>query len=802
MSTRGRLAGPGRGWLTHVLALLDICYVAALLYLCVVAVNPAVTKRVPEPLRWFGAPIPRGETAWAATATIAVVLAFPIVHVALRRLSGRTAFSGQPLVVIAAMAASALVLGMSAYLPCHDGESPIFAPLAWTLALFLGNVQTFADGACANMPIALEVARLLALATTLTAALAAGLALFRSQLDRVAIWRANSLTVVVGVDDDTVSMVRAILRTQNPAGAVVILTDDIDGEAGRRARALGAKLRAVDLAEDDALSRLTLWNRSERLYLLSGDPVDNIKHFKTIDAAVAQRGSGPVRMPLTVRIDDPWQAEVWRRSFLASTERRWVADAVGKYEVTAAKLVRHMTTRPERGAVARELPNTVVLCGLYPLTYAMASELAQLQREQGMYEKPDVVRPSNVVIFAEGAKSFVEDHEIRQGRMAPDGTMLPVVDHNSNPTVEAIAEYLRDKDPAMHSFVLGDPELETHGTRLASRFPNLRIYLAATAATSLIDVSIVGELFTFPIDMEFETDAPQDVWERAAELIHEHYSAGTARDKPSTKPWKDLDPFIRHSNRRQVLNALWMVETFGDHTWNSLEQSGPTAPLPVTFADLTTTEQLQILGFDGDTVEAMIKAEHEDWRKYYEDAGWKYDDRREDSRRRHDRLLPFDELVARHPEYAEDSRRSLLSTLLNLRNLGYRSVPKWRRYRRRGEITAQRRDHPWEWTTPAGDVMRAQPGDWTVVDEGGNERSVAAAVFEATHEEVGPRRYRRCGTVSARRSTWREVIHTLEGDAVANAGDWIVRGPQGEMWPVADEQFRSSYEGPLDDEEG
>src|ERR1700730_12385686 len=72
----------------------------------------------------------------------------------------------------------------------------------------------------------------------------------------------------------------------------------------------------------------------------------------------------------------------------------------------------------------------------------------------------------------------------------------------------------------------------------------------------------------------------QDVLERAAELIHEHYSAGTKRDKPSTRPWKYLDTFIRQSNRRQVLNALWIVETLGNHTWNSLEQTGPTESLP------------------------------------------------------------------------------------------------------------------------------------------------------------------------------------------------------------------------------
>lgn len=123
-----------------------------------------------------------------------------------------------------------------------------------------------------------------------------------------------------------------------------------------------------------------------------------------------------------------------------------------------------------------------------------------------------------------------------------------------------------------------------------------------------------------------------------------------------------------------------------------------------------------------------------------------------------------------------------------------------RRYRRRGEVTAEKRPRGWTWTTPTGEIMRAQAGDWAVTDDQGNERSVAAEVFESTHQQIGARRYRRSGTVLARRATRQEVIQTLEGDVVANEGDWVVQGPQGEKWPVPDEQFRDSYEGPLDRE--
>jgi hypothetical protein len=122
------------------------------------------------------------------------------------------------------------------------------------------------------------------------------------------------------------------------------------------------------------------------------------------------------------------------------------------------------------------------------------------------------------------------------------------------------------------------------------------------------------------------------------------------------------------------------------------------------------------------------------------------------------------------------------------------SEANWQRYQRRGEVTAEKRDQGWTWRTTTGEVMEARPGDWAVTDASGSERSVAAGVFESTHEQVAPGRYRRSGTVLARRVTEREIVSTLEGEGVANAGDWVVQGAQGEQWPVPDAQFRASYE--------
>lgn len=660
---------------------LDACYVVAIGYVCARALFPTFATGLPSWIEWFGRP--------DSYPTILVVLAFPLARIVVGRRAGQR-LSAAPLFYLAVMAASAVVLGMSAYARCYgvasppqpasamDPETPFFAPLGWTLALFAANVEDRfgADGAaaCQQVPIALEIARILAIATTLTAGLAAALTLFRSQVDRFAIWRARSLTVVVGVDDDTVSMIRAIAGTLGGGETLVAITKDANTSAASTIRGLGAKVRVINLDEPETMARLRLWARLDRLYLLSEDPVQNLRRFKVIDSQLERLGDERVRLPLIVRIDDPWQAEVWRRSFLANINQRWVADAVGRYEVTASKIVRHMTMK-RIGAQPISPPSTVVLCGLHPLTYALVSELAQLHRDQSLYTKRNVVPPQRAVIFAKDAQSFVDDHHMRQDRIAPGGgRSLRVEAVEQEPTVDAIAAYLRD-DAASHAVVLGDTSMETTATRLASRLPKLTVYVASGVSTSLVDLAIVGQLYSFPINMELDKNAPQDVWERAAELIHENFSAKKDRTKRNAKPWAELDPFFRQSNRRQVHNTLWMVETIASHTWNTLESTAA-EPLPENFDDMTPLQKLEALGFDKDTVDRMIQIEHEDWCRYYREGGWKYSPNRDDDRNRHDSLKPWHQLTQERPDSVDHARESLVSVLISLRNLGYRSVPK------------------------------------------------------------------------------------------------------------------------------
>jgi hypothetical protein len=87
-------------------------------------------------------------------------------------------------------------------------------------------------------------------------------------------------------------------------------------------------------------------------------------------------------------------------------------------------------------------------------------------------------------------------------------------------------------------------------------------------------------------------------------------------------------------------------------------------------------EQLRALGFDADTVYRMIQHEHEDWCRFYRESGWKYAPVRDDTKRHHPGLRPWAELAEERGDFVDQARLSLVSVLLCLRSLGYRSVRK------------------------------------------------------------------------------------------------------------------------------
>jgi len=114
-------------------------------------------------------------------------------------------------------------------------------------------------------------------------------------------------------------------------------------------------------------------------------------------------------------------------------------------------------------------------------------------------------------------------------------------------------------------------------------------------------------------------------------------------------------------------------------------------------------------------------------------------------------------------------------------------------FQRVGEVRAERLTDGRTWRNSYGDPLSAAAGDWLVVDEFGNERTVRDEEFRASHEPLDGDRWLRTGVVRAWQVDETTVVHTLEGRAVAQPGDWIIQGGHGERWPVRNDQLELGY---------
>jgi len=757
-------------------------------WLCVLAVNPSAGDSLPNWLRWVGRP--------GSSATIAIVTAVLVALCVLSFRSHSARRSGNvPVVVVAGLAATSAVLGFSSFWTCHDDTHPVFfQPLIWTVSVVKGYPIDFSLGGrvCPNpTPDALSVARLAGLGAIFTALAAVVIALFRSQLDRLRASLASSVTAIVGIDDETRSMVSAIGGTLGRSSTLVVFTSGPDEPGVQEARIHGGRVVTVDFNAPETLKSLSLWRNLERLYLMSADPTTNQLWLDSITRARSAVGHKR-RLPLTVRIDDPWQAEAWRAEQLGGSNTRWAADAVSKYEVTARWLLEEI--------ISTATVEHVFVCGTSELTLALCADLSRRKLEYDYYSAPGETPLPTLNLVATDAEEYREDHEFHRRQVGFLSTG-PTVDATPQPaTVSVLMRQIGASDPPTNAVIFVDDKAHgpatarSIGTRLAARYPTMPIYIWDNDAQMAGDpLPIVGRLRTYRLVLDIPEGQAQDVCERAAKLIHERYVASIEPEPnppPARLPWAALDEFYRESNRRVVRNALWMVKQIAEHTWNTW--GNPPQPLGLhDMVGLTALQQLALMGFDYDAAMKMAQAEHEDWSRYYRRNHWKYGAVRNDEQRIHNMLVEWS-VVEADQDLLNSAVTSLATTLWSLRQLGYRSRPVWQPFTRVGTVTAEQRNTPWTWTSRSGQTMQADAGDWQV-QVGEATWSVRDDIFQTSYEHVGGNQWQRRGDVFARPAQPGETIETLEGPTTAFDGDWVVRGADGEQWPVAAREFAERY---------
>ncbi len=671
--------------------------------------------------------------------------------------------------------ATVLVLASASYGRCPDaGLSSGWSVVTRVVGLLTNNyaVDMFAAPGCdaGGVPLALQFARLTQLIVVLAAATSALAALLRSQVDRVVVRWSPRLSLVVGLDATSAPLLTA-LATDSDRHTLAVLTQDPLAPWVGQARAAGWRVVVSDPRSVETLARLLgrtpRRHALRRLAVLAPDSTEAQRLMSVVQQAVEGRrsvtGHHPVRALL--RMDEAWQAEDWRRRYLSRIPA-WIVDTISENEVTARLLVDHMV---ERGV------DHVLLTGRSDLTFALVAELAQRGREGALDGDHRGQWLPGVTIVGEGADDVVEEHVLSESRLGNPG-LDGVRSETGLELDEVVASTVGDcAGPALvfsGDVTVADQRL---ASRLGASHPRLLVYSRHTEVTGLGDEPLLAQVRAFGTTLDAGQGRPVDSWERIARLVHEDFvRAYPDPDDPARRPWAELAPFYRESNVRQVLTVLGSAAALG-RSWGA---SAETATPP-------SDEQL----------DQMARREHESWLEHHQRAGWTWGASRDRAAKKHPDLLAWDQLA---DEARAKNRQGVVESLALLETLGYRSFDDpfvtWLRFRRRGEVSAVRRDEPWTWTTADGSRMRGRAGDWEVTDDDGAARSVDADIFEETHEPIDGDRWRRTGVVTGRQARPGEVVHSLEGDQVARLGQWVLRGVAGEEWLVSTEHLRSAYD--------
>ena len=219
-----------------------------------------------------------------------------------------------------------------------------------------------------------------------------------------------------------------------------------------------------------------------------------------------------------MRIDDPWLAEAWRDQQFGGSNTRWAADVIGKYAVTAGRLLDSI--------IANENIQRVFVCGTSQLTLALCANMTRRHLERDFYTAPGSAAcrhsPSSTAMPRSTCR--ITSFYRQQAGVMCDGPAIDAV--AETPTASTLQRLIGDSDPKTTAAILVDSHVSTTGARLAARFPEMPVYAWDPKARGTEDpLEIVGMLQPYGLALDTREGQVQDAWERAARLIHERYAA-------------------------------------------------------------------------------------------------------------------------------------------------------------------------------------------------------------------------------------------------------------------------------------
>jgi Trk K+ transport system NAD-binding subunit len=682
---------------------------------------------------------------------------------------------------------------------------------AWVLSLYVGSLEPrYGTTTCrsATLPLALQLARTVCLGAAFAGALAVAAVLWRQPLDRLRARMVKDATILIGLDAMTIPLLHS-LTSGGHKNRIVVIEPDGHHPLLEEARITGAQIVVADPMSARVLAPLlkgVFGPQLRYLYSLRPEAADNEAVLNAAKFVLGRIRADPDRPPhLIARIDDPRHADLWRGQHIGVSDR-WFEDAVSPQESTARALVHQIF----RGGVRQ-----VLLCGDSTLALAIMLEIAHRAWEDwellqaaafgetqaadpGALALAEAARPEitpcqveRVVLLDRRAKDLRREYLATSTR--PIAEALPAVDARGEAWRDHLLVCLDEMTPAeaaQTAVVIADPPAETsmhEAGRAAQLHPRTPVFVLSSDGAGITN-TVFDLLQPFQRALLADDGAPEDTWIRIARHWHECYRlrnpAVPGGGKELTrKPWAELAEFVREDNILQLRSIMTAVVAQGRH-WVPAR-----AVVPGSFVELSERD-----------LEEVARQEHHRWYKRRQPAGR----RPAVTGGQRDASAPvnsFDRPWADLPlELREGNREYVRFQLDQLEAVGFMPVlpdcgpaDAAEFVRIGGEVRAERLTARHAWRNAAGDELTGADGDWRVIDEFGDSRTVRDLEFQATHEQLDGDRWRRTGTVRAWQVNDAVWVRTMEGRAEAQAGDWIVQGPRRVRWPVADEQFTRGY---------
>ncbi|MGM0386517.1 MAG: hypothetical protein ACQERF_11140, partial [Actinomycetota bacterium] len=492
-----------------------------------------------------------------------------------------------------------MTLGVGAYWHCAGDELPVVTQVLWTGNLMTGEkAAPFGEvaGCPVTTPVSLPIARLLALGVVSLGAVKLITSFSQPFVQRTRVRSAANLVLVTGTGEDALPYAAATARAAE-AGTLTALVADHSAENTTVAH--GTVVQLADQPGSPGflpgLVRRKGATALRAVHHIDTDAEANLNAFDLVRSAVGRPTTG-TGIRAVVRIEDPWAAEEWRRGALANDG--WVVDAISSQEATAYELLAQIQAGDH---------DLVAVQGAGALALAFCAAAAQLGRELSCVRStlPDepaaVERLPRIVLFGPGAATLAENHAVHQRRFANPAGDVAVAEA---PLTRAGAEAA--VGDARNPALVFTEEAGTLPFDLAVRHP-WTILVHDRDATGVSSRALVGNARLFGLALRHGEGAVADSWERMARRGHEiylcRYGTGTS---PAARPWEELSAFYRGSNIRQVVTLVGAAPRVG-LSW----RAGGGAPAG---AGAVTVDQLR----------RLAEAEHESWRAYYLQHGWRY----------------------------------------------------------------------------------------------------------------------------------------------------------------------------------